>query len=487
MMAGVLASFLFSACTNLQIEEIDSIVVESEGGQFQGDPAQLLESAYNDLNAFGDQANMYALLNHTSEQMIPPTRGVDWGDNGVWRTLHAHTWDPTHDYVLNSWNQLNSRAFKCNQILASNPNTAQAAQARFLRAFYMWHVMDLFGQVPFREVNEGVDVDPRVLSRSEAFDFIVADLEAALPNLTNTGPASQNRTASKAAANALLIRLYLNKAVYKAASPEGPYTFDAADMTKVVQLADAITADGFALDDNYFDIFSVNSDSEIILSTNADPQNRYFMTLHYDQNPSGWNGFTTLADFYDKFDASDQRIGNYPPPNGAQFSGIGRGFLIGQQFKDDGSILIDSRTQQPLQFTRDVPLAGAATDKGIRVIKYHPANKGDYILLRYGEVLVSKAEALFRGGTGGSALDVVNQIRTARGAAPLASVNEASILDERHRELYWESMGRIDQVRFGTFKNTWVEKTVTEAHRVLYPIPQQAIDSNPNLQQNAGY
>lgn len=64
---------------------------------------------------------------------------------------------------------------------------------------------------------------------------------------------------------------------------------------------------------------------------------------------------------------------------------------------------------------------------------------------------------------------------------------EEVMLDERHRELYWESMGRIDQVRFGTFDGTWIEKSVTEPFRVLFPIPQQALDSNPNLQQNAGY
>lgn len=485
--AGLGLAFL-PACTNLEGNEVDSIIVESASGAFQGNPTELLESAYNDLGAFGDQANIYALLNHTSEQMIPPTRGVDWGDNGVWRTLHAHTWDPTHSYVQGAWNQLNERAYKCNQVLASSPSAEQEAEARFLRAFYMWHVMDLYGQVPIRQVTEGVDVDPKVYTRSEAFDFIMADLEAALPNLPTAGPAAQNRTASKAAANALIIRMYLNKAVYKATDPTGPYTFDAADMTKVVQAADAIIADGYALDPNYFDIFSVNSNSEIILSANTDPQNRWMMTLHYSQNPSGWNGFTTLADFYDKFDANDQRIGNYPTPDGTEFSGIGRGFLIGQQYMDDGSVLVDSRSKKDLQFTRDVPLSGAATEKGIRVIKYHPANKGDYIMMRFGEVLISKAEAIMRGGSSTeTALDVVNEIRAARGADPLTAIDEAAMLDERHRELYWESMGRIDQVRFGTFDGTWVEKSVTEPFRVLFPIPQQALDSNPNLQQNAGY
>ncbi len=103
VIATVAFSFLaFNSCTDLQIEEIDSIVIESSGGASAGNPAQLIEAAFNDLSVFTDQGNLYSLFQHPSDEMIPPTRGVDWGDNGVWRTLHAHSWDPTHEQVLNS-------------------------------------------------------------------------------------------------------------------------------------------------------------------------------------------------------------------------------------------------------------------------------------------------------------------------------------------------------------------------------------------------
>ena len=147
--------FIYSGCTDLEVEERDSIVLDGSGGFIAGNPTELLSAAYNDLGALANQTNVYALYTHTSDEMIPPTRGVDWGDNGVWRTLHAHTWDFTHAYVLGAWNELNERAFKANQILASNPSTQQAAEAKFLRAFYTFQVMDLFGQVPFREVDAG--------------------------------------------------------------------------------------------------------------------------------------------------------------------------------------------------------------------------------------------------------------------------------------------------------------------------------------------
>lgn len=488
---ALLGLFAISACTDLEPVIRDSQVREGEGGVFvPGDPAEALVTSYKDLGAFTDQANIYALLDHTSDEMIPPTRGTDWGDNGVWRTLHQHTWDATHSYVLGTWNQLNERVYRTNQVLASNPSAVQAAEAKFLRAFFMFHVMDLFGQVPFRNVDEGVDVNPRVLTRSEAFDFITRDLEEALPNLPTIGPSATNSRASKAAANTLLARLYLNKAVYKSASASGPYTFDAADMNKVIAYADAVAADGYSLQSNYFDNFSNTANAEVIFtSAEGTPQNRWFMTLHYDQNPSGWNGFTTLADFYDKFEDADQRKGSPAAPDGSQFSGIGRGFLLGQQYKDNGEMIINSRNGLPLQFTRDVPLAGASSEKGIRVIKYHPSNAGQYIFLRYADVYLMKAEAIMRGGNGGgsNAQDMVNNLRSVRGASAVGSVTDATMLDERGRELYWEGIRRTDQVRFGTWDDTWESKTVTDATKVLFPIPQQALDSNPNLKQNDGY
>jgi len=477
-----------SSCTDLVNDEKDSVVNEvAEGGFAPVNVTEALASAYKDLSTYSDQAGIYALGEHTTAEMIPPTRGVDWGDNGVWRTLDQHTWDASHSYILSAWNNLNQRAYKATEIIASNPNAQQKAEAQFLRAYNMYWVMDYWGVVPMREVTQGVNDLPKVLLRSEAFDFIVKDLEEALPNLPKAGPSVTNGTASKAAANFLLAKLYLNKAVYKSAAPEGPYTFDKADMDKVVSHVDAITADGYSLEKDYFSAFSSNAKSEpIFVVLEGTAQNRWFMTLHYGQNPSGWNGFATLADFYDTFEAKDTRIGSPAKKDGTQYSGIGLGFLIGQQYDDKGAQVIDSRTQKPLAFTKDVPLAGAATDKGIRVIKYHPANAGKYILMRYAEAYLMKAEALLRSGNNASALTQVNTLRTTRGASVLGSLTEDILFDEIGRELYWEGFKRTAEIRFSKF-TTGAGTSVKEAYTVLYPIPSAALVSNSNLVQNPGY
>jgi hypothetical protein len=476
VLAG-LSLMLASACTDLKVKETDSQVLTSSGGTFTpGDPAALLASAYKDLAVFTNQDNIYSLNDHTSDEMIPPTRGTDWGDNGVWRTLDAHTWDATHANILAAWNDLNQRAYKCNQIIASNPTAQQKAEAQFLRAFYSWFILDNWGQIPFRDVNDGVTVNPKVFKGQDAFDYVVKDLTDALTGLPATGPTATNAHATQAAANAMLARMYLNKGVYL-----GTNTFDAGDMAKVITYCEAVKAAGYDLESSYFKNFSTSATSEIILtSAEGSPQNRWFMTLHYDQDPSGWNGFTTLADFYNKFEDGDQRKGSYPTPDGSHYSGIGRGFLIGQQYKDNGQQIINSRNKLPLSFTKDVTLLGAASDKGIRVIKYHPSDAGQYILLRYADVYLMEAEAQFRSGGAAAALTLVNHLRTVRGASALATVDANALIDERGRELYWEGIRRTDQVRFGTFDPS-------NPSRNVFPIPQQALDSNPNLKQNAGY
>jgi hypothetical protein len=440
---SVLGILMFQACTDLEVEATDSIFTPVTGSTFAGNAGDLLASAYNDMNAVTDQANIYSLTEHVSDEMIPPTRGTDWGDNGVWRSLHAHTWDPAHAFVGNSWNQLNERIFRCNQVLASTspaPTTEQIAEAKFLRAWYMYQVMDFWGKVPFRNVGEGVEVNPTVLDRGAAFDFVEKDLTEALPDLPVLAPGGDHSKASKAACNALLARLYLNKAVYKAASPSGPFTFDNADMAKVISHCDAVIADGYTLEPEYFDIFQLGSTKEVILTTNnnnGSPQNRVHMTLHYDNNPSGWNGFATLSDFYAKFQDGDQRKGKVLPKDGTPFNGVDLGFLVGTQYKDDGTIVKNSRSGTDLIFTPDVPLSGANSAQGIRVMKYH-ANSGGYpkyILLRLGDVITMKAEAQLR--SGGDALATVNALRAVRAPslAPLASIDLAGMLDESGREL----------------------------------------------------
>ncbi|WP_340199763.1 RagB/SusD family nutrient uptake outer membrane protein [Ascidiimonas sp. W6] len=499
------ALFMFS-CTNLEIDETDSLFTET--GVFNGVPAESsLQQLYNDVYAqLGNQENEFALMEVSTDELLVPTRGTDWGDNGLWRTLHAHTWTAAHPHVLNAWNNQNQNVFRASEIIdsRSTPTPQQEAEARFLRAFAMFNVMDLYGQVPFREVDEGPEIDPRVLSRTEAYDFILNDLTTAMPNLASRGPSAETNFASKATANFLLAKLYLNAHIYK-----GTGTPDPADMTAVINAVDAIEADGYALADGYFDIFKEDVDTETIWWLRTSVGNRIWNGMHYniiapDNTGGGWNGFSTLAEFYDLFEGDanengvgsgqEERRGFVPDATNADATnlGIGYGFLLGLQYDTNGNLLTD-RIGNPLNFTKELPgLIGNTENTGIRVIKYHPVN-GSFtsheIMFRYADALLMKAEAQFNLGSG-DPLALVNQLRGIRDADPLGSLTAQDLLDERGRELYIEFWRRNDLVRFDQFTRDWEFKdpsAVGDTNRNLFPIPTVAILSNPNLVQNPGY
>ena len=279
-------------------------------------------------------------------------------------------------------------------------------------------------------------------------------------------------------------------------------------MDKAIQYINALKAGGgYSLQPKgaYFDNFHWENRSrskELIFTINK-PQgtdvgsvrNRYYMTLHYSQPPSGWNGFTTLADFYNSFDKADERLGK-AIPGVTDVIGVRAGFLAGQQTDAKGQPLKE-RGGAPLIFTPDININYATEAKGIRVIKYLPQpgnfdNIGtDYIFFRYADALLMKAEAIARGGTdptGETAASIVNGLRAIRGVAAKTPIDDKAILAERGFELYWEGVRRTDQIRFGTFNAPVDQRSqASPESRALFPIPQRAIDSNPNLKQNAGY
>jgi len=500
----LLSIILLISCTDLEIEPTDS-VIENLTGEFTGvgDVDAAIANVYEAVRGqVEDQQNLYAMNEVTTDELLVPTRGTDWGDNGLWRNLHEHTWSAIHPFVLGNWNNLNTNVFNTTEIIdsRSNADAAQVAQAKFLRAWSMFWILDMYGQVPFRGPDEGPEIDPRVFTRSEALDFVLTDINEAIPDLPVVGPSTNTNRASRAAGNYLLAKVLLNKHIYN-----GSGTPDAADMTAVVNAIDEIASDGFSLQAGYFDIFKPDVDTETILFTGSSVGNRMWNGLHYNQNApgndgGGWNGWSTLAEFYDLFEGDpninvpgsgqEERRG-YVPTDGSHF-GIGFGFLVGQQYDENGNPLTD-RPGQPLVFTRDFPaLLGNDEKNGIRTIKYHPENgafQGHQIIFRYADAHLMKAEAIFRGGASGDdALTLINDLRAIRNTSTsLTALTEQDILDERGRELYKEFWRRNDQIRFGKFADTWGLKSSTDAFRALFPIPAGAILSNPNLTQNPGY
>lgn len=491
----------FTACTDLEEDIRDSVPADvATSGDVDIDA--LLQGIYEGMRLpYMDQSRFWAAQQHTSDETLGPTRGPDWDDNGIWRVLHDQSWNADHLFLGNTFNELLQIVYNASVIVDGgfSPSPSQAAEARFVRAFAMFSVLDGWNQVPYRSDLSNFALDPEVLTGVDALNFIISEVEAIQSDLPD-GPAYK---ANKDAAKVLLMKAYLNKGVF--ADRSAP-KFDNADMDQVISLAEQLTASGkYQIADNVFDNFAPNNDAistELIYSgenrggeSSGNVRSRWFCTLHYNQNPSGWNGFTTLSDFYDSFEDGDDRKGvDYDGMT--DVSGINAGFLIGQQFDQNGTALED-RKGNPLAFTREVELVETGANlevTGIRVIKYPiDYNSGDnadndYVFYRYADVIMMQAEAELRKGNAGTATDLVNSIRAKRNASDFGSnITLDQLLEERGRELYWEGHRRQDLIRFGKFLDAWQGKPASGTERLLFPIPNTALATNPNLSQNPGY
>ena len=478
----------------------------------------LLAGAYNAMRSpFQGATQIFAMSEVTTDERLMPTRAGDWDDNGKWRQLHLHTWDANHPEIRDAFANLGGVIFAANDVLRPEfgANAQQMAEARFLRAFAMYWTLDLYDQVPYREPGQLVSTNASVRKGSEALDYIVSELTTVMKDL----PDAPVTSGTKDAARCLLMKCYLNKGVYtNRATP----TFAAADMNQVITLADQIITSGrYQFAANYFDNFAPdnsNIGTENIFTelniggVSSGPQYDLWRFIsHYNMVPTGYNGPCALPGFYNKYEATDLRRGQvYSYKNGPTNPGkrVNVGYLVGQQYNLLTDAALTDRTGAPLAFTPTVSIIEIGSNlevTGIRPMKYPPdfTNNGagtidnDMVHFRLPDVLLMKAEAIMRGGTGtaagtygSTALALVNAVRThpTRAASPLAAVDMNSLLDERGRELYLELWRRQDMVRFGKFLGP-IEQgpTSSDPKYLIFPIPNQQLAVNPNLVQNPGY
>ncbi|HEX2605835.1 MAG TPA: RagB/SusD family nutrient uptake outer membrane protein, partial [Flavisolibacter sp.] len=444
----ILPFFVLAAgCTKLD-EGLESTLTSQQAASSLGAAGTdlLLKAAYADIaGPFFSQDLLFSLQENTTDESLVPTRGGDWDDNGVWRVLHSHDWNANHGQILNVFNGLNKMNFDATNVLGFKPSKSQAAEARFLRAMALYHLLDLYGQYPFRNPGDNLLNAPEVKAGAEGIKFIIDELTAILPDL----PAANGQTlASPDAAKFLLMRCYLNRGAFiNRAAP----TFDAADMNQVITLGNQLISSGkYGYLTEYFDQFNAvngNNKEGIFAYPNASGvsvnhggiEARWNMTLHYNSytpnNPNaGWNGFSTLSDFYNTFGAVtpttyansdtliDKRIGRRWNFYSTPYSGIRPGFLVGQQFNENGDALKD-RKGAPLAYTPEIAanmieLGSNLEVTGIRVVKYVPdftgvaSGKNYYggpagnwlMIFRYADAVLMVAEAKMRTGDAAGAL-----------------------------------------------------------------------------------
>jgi len=504
-MVAVLSLIWLPSCSDLEPEFTD-VIPASEYFVNEDAFISALGSAYTNLYSICNHGQLFSLQEVSSDEACVPHRGPDWEDGGQWLRTHKHEFFDGEGVFNNVWNWAFGGISTCNRLIqtfeenANDQSDAFIAELKTLRAYYYLVLVDVFGNVPLiTSFDVPEDFKPATEDRTAIYNFIETELLANVPLLSKSVDQSTYARMNYYVGQAMLAQLYLNAEVYTGT----------AQYQKAVDACDEIINGGsYSLESNFFANFSVdNSGSRENIfvipydAVNAGGFNLVQMTLHYESQKTfntvdqPWNGYCSLADFYNSFESDDVRI-----------TGGGRGYgvlLHGPQFSADGSRLVDGADSyyddtdgRDVNFNPELNELepGAHRDGGARLSKYEyelgtqNTMNNDFALFRYGEILMNKAEAMWRMNSGSmEALDLVNMIRERAGVAPFASLTEDNFLAERGRELCFEAKRRTDLIRFARWDDPWWAKNQSEDYKSLMPIPADQIALNPNLRQNDGY
>ncbi|MFC4871058.1 RagB/SusD family nutrient uptake outer membrane protein [Negadavirga shengliensis] len=410
---------------------------------------------------------------------------TDGGENRIAAQMINFTWDPSLDWLFGNMWARPYRAIRNTNVLLENVDNANisgdlkslyAAEARFIRALSYVHLYSWYGPVPLRKSTE----DPLELPRAaeqELRGFIESELSEIIPVLPLPGDEVNYGRPNRGAAMALLCKYYLNTKQWQ----------QAADMAENV-----IHLNRYSLYPEYQNLFKVENErnSEFILVNPHSPladgmnymngafppgfQRDPITGLAMQSNWANWAAQYRLYDrFYRSFHEQDKR----------------KNLILTAYINTQGELvsLLDNNNTRSFKYWPDPNAIG----------NQHGNDESE---IRYADILLSRAEALNEiHGPNQESLDLINEVRARAGLGEHLLVlgdfatKEAlreHLLDERAWEFYSEvGIRREDQIRMGTFISSAIERGHTNAHpsRVVFPIPQAAMDANPSLVQNDNY
>ena len=369
-------------------------------------------------------------------------------------------------------------------------------------------LVDTHGNVPI--IATYSDELPEQSTRAEVYTFIVDELTAVIPSLSEAVNQSTYGRMTKWAAYHVLAKVYLNAQVYSG-TPQ---------WEKCIEACDAIINSGaYSLANTYSEIFSATNENnpEMVFAIPYDqiyapgfgahmkmllPDHR----LVFGMEAQPWGGSSCNPQFIDSYSDNDNRLGDT--------------WLMGDQLNaNDGSVVMTLTKEMPSIYDCDFT-------QGFRVGKYEiesgatGALNNDFPFLRYTDVLMMKAESLLRTGESDAAAAIVTDVRlrsfdaaedaTVTGAelegdttvqygtlaedGSIAAAGDQSavpfgrFLDELGWEFAAEGRRRTDLIRFGVYQTkSWYNHTPAGNHTIIFPIGLEELNTNTNLGQNPGY
>lgn len=462
---------------------------------------------FSDLGGLNPGFSDFLRLFWTSQELTTDEAICAWGDIGI-PDLDKSLWAADNAFLRGLYSRSIYQITVSNEFLrestpeklaARNITGADAenikkyrAEARFLRAFQYWVLMDGFGNPPFVTEDDAIGkVAPKQIKRAELFKYVESELKAIEADLPDARSNEYGR-ADKGADWALLARLYLNAQVYTGT----------AKYTEAITYSSKVINAGYSLTTNYKNLFltdnSATSKDELILTINYDGMkgenyggttflinaaiNGEMNTASFGVPNGGWGGNRSRSNlplvFGDYSGNTDKR---------AMFFGTKLG-------TDDIGVFSDGLRIAKFKNVSSTGITAASSNGTFSSL--------DFPLFRLAEQYLIYGEAVSRGGSGGNAITALTYFNNLRQRAygnatgNVAALTTNMFLDERARELYWEGFRRTDLVRYGKFTDgsyLWPFKGGVKAGtgvaetRNLYPLPTADLIANTNLVQNPGY
>lgn len=423
-----------------------------------------------------------------------------WEDPG-YHALFENTWLDNNGWLYLCYAREADLARKATSFIEQIGNSGDlltdelrqqmVAEARVLRAFAYWHMIDLFGRGPW-VVDSPTGAIPPTYDRKQLFEATVADLSDAIPGVLPAAQQTYGRV-SREAAYMLLAKLYLGAEVYTGT----PMYKECAEACKNV------LAGGMQLADEYKYLFCGSNDKyvgkgEILW---AAPQQVGAMeswggTTYLvagalcDAMPSDvlaqygcgftpWSGLKVRPELYDEFEAGDKRALFYT-------DGFNESVENLDSYETEGYVCVKYTYTYETNYYND-PAVGPT------VMSTGGMNDADYPVFRLADTYLMLAECEKRGAGNYDGLTYLNLVRKRAGLGTLDSYTLDDVLHERQCELYWEGFRRSDLIRFGLYtgnKYLWSWKGGIYAgasipeYRSLFAIPYSYVSV---IGQNEGY
>jgi starch-binding outer membrane protein, SusD/RagB family len=419
-------------------------------------------------------------------------------DGGVrdWEGINSfHPTISINPYITEAWSANFNGVFRANNFLDQLSKNGSAitdpalklrfeAEAKFLRAMLYFDLVRWFGKVPLIDKvvsqNEALEISRSPVA--DVYKLIISDLEFAAANLPATYTAANVGRATTNAAKGILALVYMTRSgpTY---GIEGP-GLGSKEWSKALTLLNEVVASGkYSMLASYPSIFSYTNEN------NAE-------VLFDIQFISGGLGLGTT---FPVVLAPDTYFTSNGLPNQTlTIRPISTDLLTSYGTVDTRktSNILSGYTANGIQETRSF------FKKFIDISKYGKSRTDwpiNFIVLRYTDVLMMKAECILQsGGAADEAITIVNSVRKRAGLANITSLTLPQLMEERRKEFAGEGTRWHDLVRSGLVETTMTAWIPTEdvlkqmkpfnKNYIIYPIPQSELDVKTGLYtQNVGY